>query len=181
MDLTPTPLPTPLPVTNNSAWDGPTVAALIVSVLALLVSGGAVVYARRASQNDDARRHEERKPELLSGIKSMNGGSAHLLSLVLQSSEPLTGLVAEILDGRGIAFTASQDGVPPGGPSERAEWPGGLAVGERAAWRIDVPKDRLRGKFRLRVTCHRTDDSWTVLLPMRAPAGPPRSSRASFG
>jgi hypothetical protein len=67
-------------------------AALIVSVLAFAVALVSAGYTRKQATEagkvrliEDARRHEERQPELRGWIESVNGGGWHRLWLQLNT------------------------------------------------------------------------------------------------
>jgi hypothetical protein len=155
------------------------VAALVVSVVALILSGGSVVYARlqgvesrRLRQIESSRRHDELTPVLLGEVESVNGGSWFRLWLSLLSATPLLALELEIVEGPGVSFTSGQDGVAPMTVQPlRAVYdlPHSLRQGDRHAWRIAFDPMTGPSRMRLRVNCHGEDDaggpvSWPVLV-----------------
>ena len=160
-----------------------TLAAFVVASLALLVSLGSAVFAKRGADETRAlraiesqRRHTERSPALNAQVEQMNveeqsnQGQWHRLWLILETSEPLDSMSAEILDEPDVWFADGQTGVQPGvGPTRTASW-GALPVGKReAAWRLVVGK-AAPPSMRLLLTCSIGDHEWPVLLTVDLPA-----------
>jgi len=123
-------------------------AAVLIAGLALVVSLGSVVFAKRSVDEaramraiESQRRHAERSPSLDGQVEEMNQGQWHRLWLNLKTSEPLDSVRADILDEPDVWFADGQTGVQPGvGRTRTAIW-GGLSVGKReAAWRIAIGK-----------------------------------------
>jgi hypothetical protein len=151
------------------------VAALIVSILSVIFTGGGLIYAhqqadsaRKTADLEAARRHEERTPRLHGGIEPMNSGGWYRLWLELDSTEPLSGLVATLPADKGLAFPPSQDGVALGGPSLTATHEGQVQGGSRAAWRIELAEKRAR-KVRVTVVCKRASEEWRLLVDTDVP------------
>src|SRR5687767_1144257 len=99
-----------------------TVAALIVSIVAILISLGSIVYARQQAQAnkkiaqiEQDRRHEERTPRFTAWVEDM--GSWKRLWLRLESSKALTRLAGTLVEAEGVSFTHSQNGVDPSSPA----------------------------------------------------------------
>jgi len=115
------------------------VAALVVAIFSLLVSGAAGIYTKRqadavriTASNDTARRHEERTPAFEPKLVPKNDGQWYDLTLRLTSGKSVTSLELEIIDGHGLSFVAGQLGVDPSTPGiilqARAEGPRGPEV-----------------------------------------------------
>lgn len=149
-------------------------AALLISFVSLAVAIGSFVYTRRRDHRDRDRRREERGPCFLGGIEPMNDGAWHRLWLELNSTEPLTSLMAELVRGAGVAFTSGQDGVDPAGPPTTARWDAPLAAGHRATWRVALEEDDRAKETLVRATCWRGKESWTVLVMVQVPPRAPR-------
>lgn len=158
-------------------------AAFIVASLALLVSVGSAVFAKRGADETRAlraiesqRRHTERSPALGAQVDEMNveeesnQGQWHRLWLVLETPEPLDSVNAEILDEPDVWFADGQTGVQPSvGRTRTAIW-GALPVGKReACWRIAIGKSAPHN-MRLLLTCSIGDDEWPVLLTVDLPS-----------
>lgn len=158
-------------------------AAFIVAGLALVVSIGSAVFAKRSADEaralraiESQRRHTERSPAFDAQVEEMsveeesNQGQWHRLWLVLETSEPLDSVRAEILDEPDVWFADGQTGVQPGvGRTRTAIW-GAVPVGKRdAAWRIAIGK-RAPQSMRLLLTCAIGDDEWPLLLTVDLPS-----------
>ena len=164
------------------------VASLIVSVVAVAISAGSVLYARRsaaaaqqsarASEGtlaiERARRLDERRPHLVGQVESVNGGKWHRLRITLdQYSHPLTGLDVTIRQWQGIAFNRGVQGVIAIGPDKEplrafAFDPGGnrtgVKPGDTVMWMVDLAKD-YPDRLRLDVACHgEGGDRWDLVL-----------------
>ncbi|MEV7091802.1 hypothetical protein AB0M80_03080 [Amycolatopsis sp. NPDC051045] len=112
-------------------------AALIVSIFALLAAGASAYYGRQqaaaakaaadsaavsaeaaaeTARLDKDRRHEERTPKVSPGeLQSHNGGAWRVLHFRLQESPPLARIEAEIVDSRGFYFRPGMNGTSPQG------------------------------------------------------------------
>lgn len=152
-------------------------AAVLIAGLALVVSIGSVVFARRSVDEaramhviESQRRHAERSPALHAHVEEMNQGQWHRLWLILESSESLDFVRADILDEPDVWFADEQSGVQQGvGRTRAATW-GTIPVGKReAAWRIAVG-EAAPDSMRLLLTCSIGSDQWPVLLTVDLPA-----------
>ena len=153
------------------------IAAVLIAGLAFVVSLGSVVFAKRSVDEaramrtiESQRRHAERTPALDAQVEEMNQGQWHRLWLILETSEPLDSVRADILDEPDVWFADGQTGVQPGvGRTRTAIW-GAIPVGKReAAWRIAVGKAAPHS-MRLLLTCSIEDDEWPVLLAVDLPS-----------
>ncbi len=162
---------------------GMAVAALALSMVSIVIAVTSVVHARRQAvsteqmaSNDADRRRLERVPDLVGEIEPVNDGAWHRLRLRLLSDEALTGLTVEIIDGHGVAFTGSQNGVDSSSPYpiQLASW-GSLSPSETACWRVQLGEQGSTELWLL-VTCRgaAAKDRWTRTLKAEAPVGPPR-------
>lgn len=153
-----------------------TVAALVVSIVALIIALISVVYTRQQAQAnkkiaqiEQDRRHEERTPKFTAWIEDM--GSWKRLWLRLESPRSLTRLVGTLVEAEGVSFTHSQNGVDPSSPApiKSASWDKLLEHGESACWSIAF-EDDYADKPILRVRCYSDDgDEWTVSVPFDPP------------
>ena len=152
-------------------------AAFIVAGLALVVSIGSAVFAKRSADETQAlraiesqRRHTERTPALDALVEEMNQGQWHRLWLILGSSESLDSVRADILDDPDVWFSDGQNGVEPGlGRTRTATW-GTIPVGKReAAWRVAFGK-AAPNSLRLLLTCSIGSDEWLVLRTVDLPS-----------
>lgn len=152
------------------------IAALIVSIISLLVAIGSTVYARKVAGIETERRRDERIPTLIGETERVNE-AWYRLSLRLTSAWPLASLTAEIVEGDGVSFTPSQNGVSAGAPSpiRTARW-GALGQGDPAVWRIQLA-ETWSETIRLRVECCGGDGrEWTVSVEVDTPHRPGRIS-----
>ncbi|MGW7535713.1 hypothetical protein [Amycolatopsis sp. NPDC054798] len=146
-----------------------TVAAFVVSVVALLASGLSALYARRqataaeqTAKVEAARRHEEERPNISDG-EIQRPGNWYRLYFRLVHTLPLRKVIAEIVDTKGVSFRQGVNGVPPlrSGKAitafytpDFAEIPGkeSLVAGDGLYWVIELdenPDDKLQ----IRLTC----------------------------
>jgi len=151
--------------------------AVTLSVVALLVSLGSAVFAKRGAdetrllrQIEADRRHDERVPALSAHVEDVGPGQWHRLWLVLESAEPVDSVVAEIIDGPDVCFADGQTGVEPGiGRTLLASW-GSLTIGTKdAAWRVVIGPTAPK-QIRLHATCRIGNDAWPVLLTVPLPS-----------
>lgn len=154
------------------------VAALIIALLALIVSVGSGVYTRmqgletkRLAQIEAERRHEERKPVFVPQVEPVNGGAWYRLWLGLEDGPHLAGLDLEIIEARGVAFPPPQDGVDPRGREPNIATWGEIRPGERACWRIELWERQPR-EMRARVLARGVNgESWVIPLLVHVPPG----------
>lgn len=157
------------------------IAALMISIFALLAAAASVVYTRQQAQIaralhdlEEERRQAETEPVLRA--KTENVGSWHRMWLLIDRSEPLARIDAEIVGGRGISFSRGVEGIDPSAPFPvlsafyipeflRSDC-AALHTGDSACWRVELEDDRT-DVARLRVTCQGTDGgTWTVHVPL---------------
>jgi|GEM_PF-5970353 hypothetical protein len=150
---------------------------VLVSALALVVSIGSAVYAKRGADEtrelraiESQRRHDERTPRLDAQIETLNEGQWHKLWLILQSAESLDAFKVDILDDPDVWFGDGQTGVEPGvGRTRTANW-GALPIGKREAALRVVIGNKAPGEMRLLVTCTIGDDRWPVVCTVDLPS-----------
>lgn len=160
------------------------IAALAISVVALIVAAASAFYARkqadatkeqanaatRMARNDAERRLEERRPSFAGEIEPMNDGGWHRLWLRSTSKEALSSVDVEIAEGYGVQFTSGQHGVD---PAERPPVlharvedekgrPRPLGPNDRAAWRVQLPDSR-PPRIRLNVSAAAGEEAWTAV------------------
>jgi len=165
--------------------DGVAVAALGISVIALVIAVASAKYtrdqaveSRKMRQIEAERRHQERTPEFAAEVEPVNDGAWFRLWLTLDGATPLHRIEAHLLDPEGASFTTGQDGVAAGNARPQdavGDFPDGLLSGDRHCWRIELGKDPSAGTtVRVRVRCHgRNADgdpvAWTVLAQADVP------------
>lgn len=118
--------------------------ALIVSVLAFLVSAASAAYARRqALAQDEAtaiereRRHVERTPTFESRIEDVNSDFRFFrLWVTLSSGEPLDSIAVELPAECSFRFADSVSGVRD--PRHAESYQGAIGPGERVCWRVEL-------------------------------------------
>lgn len=171
-----------------AARDDPvvTVAAFVISVLALLVSGASVLYTRRqaaasseAIKLDRARRHDEMTPQFTGEIEWLQHSHPYArLHLRLQTAQALTGLRVRLLEAPvDTQFSRGQIGVDPAAHfpiheavAQASDRPA-LAPFDRATWQLEL-NDPTPLLLRVQVEATIADDSWTVQVPLRVPPSP---------
>jgi hypothetical protein len=140
------------------------VAALVISIVAVLVAGASAFYARQSVAVDAgsleierSRRLQERRPRLSGIIKFDLTTGKYMLGVTLHSDEPLAGLEVRIPAGQGVAFRQDPNsGVVPAEPGEvalRASAPSRIAPRHEETWPVDLQKTDLP-PVRLEATCH---------------------------
>ncbi len=160
-------------------------AALVLSVLALLAAGASAFYTKRQADAaartatlDAERRYEERTPTFDAWIEPVNDGGWHRLWLRLTSRQGLSAVQVVITEGEGVEFTTGQYGVEPGSrpPVLRAtKWGAagaeGMAPDERTAWAVQFSQSR-PSEIRLQVTAVQKESTWDVTVPVKTPTEP---------
>ncbi|MFI5584451.1 hypothetical protein ACIA5G_05425 [Amycolatopsis sp. NPDC051758] len=167
-------------------------AALIVSILALLAAGASAYYGRQqaaaaeaaaesaavsaqaasdTARVDNDRRHEERAPKISPGELRDHGSGTHILHFRLLDSPELIRVDAEIVDSHGINFRPGTDGTAPAGHPVKAfylpefDYPPGrlrLTTGDGIYWPVELDDVR-SNQIHIRLTCHTVDDeAWTI-------------------
>ena len=176
------------------------VAALVLSVVAIVVSAASVWYTRvsadaatgvRAIQA--GRRLAERRPRLSGHVGRI--GSTYRLTVTLESDEPLAAMDVRIpyeAGGslQGVSFAVNIYGVYPVSPGQRAYRasacdpltgePSGLQPRDTAIWKVEVDDNRA-DTLRLEATCRgEAGEVWdAVLIQAHVDPGPPRNRRLS--
>jgi hypothetical protein len=116
-------------------------AALIVSVVALLVSGVSAFYTRRqagaeteSTAIERRRHHAERAPDLSADCEDVNGDQAFLrLRVSNDSDEPIDRLEVELPSRSPMTFPLGLTGVPADSDGRHASsYEGPIRPGERA-------------------------------------------------
>lgn len=161
-------------------------AALVLSVLALLAAGASALYTKRQADAatliatlDAERRHEERTPTFDAWIEPVNDGTWHRLWLRLTSPQGLSAVEATITEGAGVEFTTGQYGVDPGAlppvlHASTMDETGakGLAPDERTCWQVRFSQSPKPSEFRIRISAAQNDSTWNVTIPVRTPREP---------
>ncbi|NCT91960.1 hypothetical protein GXB85_13515 [Cellulomonas sp. APG4] len=167
------------------------IAALVVSVVALILAGLSVLYTHRqavavaeSTRIDRARRHDERQPRLQVGLRPLNKQDVdrrHLhLAIRLDGPEPLTAVRVEIRDAPGLVFSPSQLGVQARAPQPITEGemraPRGtdvLAPGGVLTWQLEIDSREPRRPRTARLLIHTFsgDEPWLTQHEVRIPPG----------
>lgn len=119
-------------------------AALIVSALALVISGVSVVYTRSQSiaQNEATaiereRRQAERTPNFEVEIEDVNNDFTFFrLWVRLVSNESLDSIAVELPEECSFRFVSDTSGV--NDPRRAQSYQGVIEPGERVAWRVEL-------------------------------------------
>jgi hypothetical protein len=170
------------------------IAAFVISVLAMLASGGSALYARRQAKAGEVqaeaasaqariegeRRHRELTPELAAEVEHRGGW--YRLRLDIRNSQPLTRIDAHIVEGDGVQFRQGIDGVPPQRvvpvldayylPEFNAPGKAELVEGEAAFWVLELENER-SDNLRLRCKCvSSSGETWNVVSNAKLPPRP---------
>jgi hypothetical protein len=159
------------------------VAALVISVLALMTAVASVLYVRRQTATgehlrgiEDRRDRDERRPTFeVSVDRNRHSRTTHLTVRLRQSHRPLVSVTVEIIDSDGVTFTDSQHGVTAAGPGpiKRAS-AGPLEVGEAAVWRLALEERSYARETRLVLRCSDGTDEWLLDAVAKNPNPPGR-------
>jgi hypothetical protein len=138
-----------------------------ISATAAVVSA---LSARRSSRNAAAQAHDARTPSWKATFDSKGGG---VLSLRLHSNHPLESVTATIVEGAGISFSTSQQGVDPASSSPILQATAGpLQPADTAKWRLLLSQRRERMlHLRVRGTTSK-GECWDVPVEVEIPHGP---------
>jgi hypothetical protein len=152
-----------------------TVAALVLSVVAILVAVASAVYTRRgaAAQEaltriESARHLEERRPRLAGKVERIGAGSRQRLQLTLVSDEALAAMEVTIprvqgVSPQGVSFTLNIYGVYPPRPGELpyrgfcydpySGGAAGLKPGSSITWAVELADEHV-GTLQIEAACH---------------------------
>jgi hypothetical protein len=169
------------------------IAALVVSIVAIFVSVASASYARIVAVAtkglhviERERRHDERRPRF-SAVVQVEGAAQHgqsargILTLTLESEEPLAGVTLRMESGAGVSFPVIYGAVPPKpGAVTLAGFvydhysgePSGMKPHDSETWAVDVQADR-KPRMRLDLTCFAKDgEHWPVVVEAEIKAHP---------
>lgn len=159
------------------------VAALCISILALVAAGGAALFTRsqaiatrELADRDAARRFQERRPQwrALLEATSSGPGAPHRLTLELTSPETVDQVRVVSLDASRLAFTDSQEGVDQLGDEALSVRPVRTRRLTDAAWRVLIPDPAASAsKARLEVTAKIDGEEWTDVVEADLPTAQP--------
>ena len=136
-----------------------------ISATAAVVSS---LNSHRSARNAAAQVHHARTPSW----KPSFDPSGDVLSLRLHSNHPLENITATIVEGAGISFSTSQEGVDPAATSPVLQATDGpLQPAETAKWRLllDQRRDRML-HLRVRGTAS-NGECWDVPVEIEIPYG----------
>ncbi len=157
------------------------VAALVLSILSLLVTGLALLYFKRQAQAagtvaaiERARRHDEQVPKLQAEIEAVGEGGWHRLWLHLMSTEARVTVTLEILDDCGIVFGRDQQGVDHGPLNTKRTTATGVLTHEHPeAWRVEL--GAVRPSVMRLVVAANGAGGWRIPLKVTVPTDMARS------
>jgi hypothetical protein len=154
------------------------IAALALSIVAVVVAGTSVWYTRSQAEwtkrgalessklraIEAARHYEERRPSLEASIDDVNGDMAFLrLEVVLASPEPVDTVRVRIRPSQGLRFTPGISGVPAGSNGLTASSYSGeiTKYARTSAWRIEhTPGQPKQDEVTIDVTAAVGDEQW---------------------
>lgn len=138
-------------------------AALIISVLAVVVAALSALYARQVATVERDRRHDERTPEVTAefGLLYPEGKEQESVTFTLHGPDDLDRAEIRLIE------------TDPPGPlvsgEQRVEpW----RAGETQAVAVKRHEKEHGGTARFRVTCEAGDERWTVIVPCEVPGVP---------
>ena len=160
-------------------------AALIIAILALLVAGASAAFARRAVAIEEDRRLEERRPRFNATARVDDASSEPykgILTLTLESDEPLAEVSVVIAGGMGVSFNKNVFGVAPTRPGNVAlegfvynhytGEPSGMKPRDPETWALEIQRHR-KSSVRLDIVCSAEDGaSWDIALIVDVTASP---------
>jgi hypothetical protein len=142
------------------------VAALVISIAALGVSGASVVYTRRTANIETTRHHAERAPEFKTKMTDVNGdGVFRRLEVTLIGPAPLDEIKVVLPQDGPVRFTTGQSGVVPDSDGITAtSYSGSINQGDTTMWRVEFDPTSSKSTVTYRVICRAGDEEpWTVL------------------
>jgi len=150
-------------------------AALILSILALLVSGLSAWYARtqahaakEATAIERDRRHGERAPHFDAEIEDVNGdGGFYRLWITVTSEEALDDVSVELPPACSFGFTPGIHGVSDSRHADSYE--GEIEPGGRACWRVELVPDHHKDREKVLVSARRGTGKWSRQVPVEVP------------
>jgi len=146
------------------------IAALSISIVAILVAGVAAYYTWRQSRaadvtaaNDSSRRHDELTPRFSASLVSLWGSDRLCtLRLQLEGPQPLSVVSVRLLDApRGMQFTSEQAGVVADVPAPVLN----ASVPQDGIALHPYPVDGLK----LLVDANAGEQQWQVRVPVSPP------------
>ncbi len=151
------------------------VAALIISILALLAAGLSAWYARsqahhqaEATRIERDRRHGERAPDFEAEIEDVNGdGGFYRLWVTLTSVEALDQISVELPSTCAFVFTPGIHGVADNRHAESYE--GKIEPNGRACWRVELVHENYTEKQKLLVRSQEGADKWSRQVVVDVP------------
>ena len=147
------------------------VAALVVSMVAIIVAGAVGVRTNRwygrLTAIEEERRVEEQRPQLELEYSIRSAG--HSASIRNRGPIDLDGVHVETIETPTLVVDFQRTGQ---GSFREAEL-GPLRIGQAHDMLVEKNPSGRGGDLRLRVTARAADRSWTVLLEHRVPS-PPR-------
>lgn len=154
------------------------VAALIVSIISVLLTGCGLYYAWRRTeyakeQTEYARealaitRDRQLEPDLTARVVEINPRTNYKLELSSQGPKDYDEVDVTLPPKQGIRFTPGQNGVDPAEPGELLNAGGQdlTMAGEPLVWRVELDDGTVPATF-LRARCRAGEEAWTVTVPI---------------
>lgn len=148
-----------------------TVAALVLSIVALIVAICSAAFGYWNASVNAARFRKERAPIFEAEVEEH--GSSHQLNLKLTTPWPLRRVEVTVIDDSGaLTFSPNQNGIVASepGPILRASH-GRITVGESATWQVLVDESKSSGTATLRIDAigEAKRDRWPVVIDVDIP------------
>lgn len=131
-------------------------AALVVSILALLVAGASALYAKQVADVEKGRRHDERRPRF-----ELEIDESRWLRITVVSNEALDEVHFELL-AEGMLFAGAAAIVGLGRPWAASGNLGAFDVGSPRRVQVVEREEGKGGKSGVRLTCRKGGDKWVV-------------------
>lgn len=144
-------------------------AALVVSVIALVVSGLSAFYAGQVARVERRRQHQERRPEFEARITDSDDGSSDFqLWVSLISAEAMDSVTVVLPDDCAFQFRAQSAGVV---DSTRAEsdTEGQVVEHEGLCWGIKLVSEHHRERQLIEVVARAGRDEWSRTVVVDVP------------
>lgn len=145
------------------------IAALVVAVLALLISGLSVAYTRRATHAQEAEDRRARSPRLAIGPQHAGDGATSVI-YVVRNDGP------QDLDSLVIYRPRPHDGITYPIAKTGSDWAtdevelGPLAMTQEAHFTLCVGAASPMPAFRVRITCRSGRDTWDLAETLEEPS-----------
>lgn len=124
--------------------------------------------AKRLSDIEADRRHDERAPDISGKITTASGGGWYRLGIELRSDLRVDRLSIELPDKRGVWVVSTGNGKK----LRSVEWTEPLKLGDAATWRIALDQEEEGKELEAVATVSAGSESWRVHVPLTVPVTP---------